>query len=98
MSPDFAPRPRRMNSALWLDEQVEPEPPGIDETVYGKPSGILGFRIFPNPDFNEEARKKWDDDRDLISFSTREKKVTATKVTPVALNCRTRTRRNCSNI
>jgi len=48
---------------LWLDEQVEPEPAGIDETVYGKASGVLGFRLFPNPEFNDEARKKWDGDR-----------------------------------
>jgi len=48
---------------LWLDEQVQPEPAGIDETVYGKPSGVLGFRLFPNPEFNDEARKKWDGDR-----------------------------------
>ena len=48
---------------LWLDEQVQPEPEGIDQTVYGKPSGVLGFRLFPNPEFNDEARKKWDGDR-----------------------------------
>jgi hypothetical protein len=48
---------------LWLDEQVQPEPAGIDETVYGKPSGVLGFRLFPNPEFNDEARKKWNGDR-----------------------------------
>ena len=48
---------------LWLDEQVQPEPEGIDQAVYGKPSGVLGFRLFPNPEFNEEARKKWDGDR-----------------------------------
>ncbi|MGZ4989065.1 MAG: hypothetical protein ACXWBP_13545, partial [Limisphaerales bacterium] len=24
---------------LWLDEEVEPEPAGIDRTVYGRPSG-----------------------------------------------------------
>ena len=48
---------------LWLDQQVEPEPKGIDENIYGKPSGVLGFRIFPNPEFNDEARKKWDGDR-----------------------------------
>ena len=48
---------------LWLDEQAEPEPAGIDETVYGKPSGVLGFRLFPNPEFNDEARKKWDGKR-----------------------------------
>lgn len=48
---------------LMLDEQVTPEPAGIDEKVYGKPSGVLGFRLFPNPEFNEEARKKWDGNR-----------------------------------
>jgi len=48
---------------LWLDEQVHSEPASIDETVYGKASGVLGFRLFPNPDFNDEERKKWDGDR-----------------------------------
>jgi hypothetical protein len=48
---------------LWLDQQVEPEPAGIGEKVYGKPSGLLGFRLFPNPEFNEEARRKWDGNR-----------------------------------
>src|SRR5436190_1643642 len=48
---------------LWLDEQVTPEPAGIDEKVYGKPSGVLGFRLFPNPEFNDDARKKWDGNR-----------------------------------
>ena len=48
---------------LWLDEQVDPEPEGIDVNVYGKPSGVLGFRLFPNPEFNDEAHKKWDGKR-----------------------------------
>jgi hypothetical protein len=48
---------------LFLDEQIEPEPSGINEKIYGKPSGVLGFRLFPNPEFNEEARKKWDGKR-----------------------------------
>lgn len=48
---------------LMLDEQIAPEPPGIDEKVYGKPSGVIGFRLFPNPDFNDEARRKWDGNR-----------------------------------
>jgi hypothetical protein len=48
---------------LCLDEQTAPEPTGIDEKVYGKPSGVLGFRLFPNPEFNNEARRKWDGDR-----------------------------------
>jgi hypothetical protein len=48
---------------LWLDEQVQPEPASIDETVYGKPSGVLGFRLFPNPEFDGNARQKWDGKR-----------------------------------
>jgi len=42
------------------DDPANPEPAGIDTKVYGKPTGILGFRLFPNPEFNAEARKKWD--------------------------------------
>jgi cytochrome c5 len=61
--PGFRPATKPDEFGLWLDEQAEPEPSGIDEKVYGKPSGVLGFRLFPNPEFNEEARKKWDGNR-----------------------------------
>jgi len=61
--PGFRAASKPDEFGLWLDEQVEPEPKGIDETVYGKPSGVLGFRLFSNPEFNDEARKKWDGDR-----------------------------------
>jgi len=30
---------------------------------YGEPSGIVGLRLFPNPDFNEAAAKRWDPQR-----------------------------------
>ena len=29
-------------------------------SYYGEPSGILGLRLFSNPDFDQEAEKKWD--------------------------------------
>ena len=29
-------------------------------SYYGEPSGVLGLRLFPNPDFNEKARAHWD--------------------------------------
>jgi hypothetical protein len=29
-------------------------------TYYGYASGIVGLRLFPNPDFDEAAQKKWD--------------------------------------
>ena len=45
---------------LWIDEAVEPEPTAIDTKVYGRATGIMGFRLFPNPDFDEAAKKKWD--------------------------------------
>jgi hypothetical protein len=48
---------------LWIDEAVEPEPSAIDPKVYGRSSGIMGFRIFDNPEFQGEAVKKWDANR-----------------------------------
>ena len=32
-------------------------------SYYGEPSGIVGLRLFPNPDFDEDARRKWDSER-----------------------------------
>lgn len=47
---------------LWLDQRVaEPEP--FDEEIYGRASGVVGLRLFPNPDFDEEARENWDPER-----------------------------------
>ena len=61
--PGFRAASRPDEFGLWLDGELEPEPAGIDQTVYGKPSGVLGFRLFPNPEFKEEARQKWNGDR-----------------------------------
>jgi hypothetical protein len=32
-------------------------------SYYGYPTGIVGLRLFPNPDFDEAAAKRWDADR-----------------------------------
>ena len=32
-------------------------------SYYGEPSGIVGLRLFPNPDFDAEAAAKWDPKR-----------------------------------
>ena len=29
-------------------------------SYYGEPTGIVGLRLFPNPDFDETARRNWD--------------------------------------
>ncbi|HEY1583777.1 MAG TPA: hypothetical protein VGF73_11835 [Chthoniobacterales bacterium] len=61
--PGFRPATKPDSYGLWLDEKVEAEPAGIDEKIYGKSSGVLGFRLFPNPEFDAAARKKWDGGR-----------------------------------
>jgi hypothetical protein len=32
-------------------------------SYYGEPTGVLGLRLFPNPDFDEKARARWDPER-----------------------------------
>jgi hypothetical protein len=32
-------------------------------SYYGEPTGVVGLRLFPNPDFDEDARKRWDAER-----------------------------------
>jgi len=32
-------------------------------SYYGEPSGIVGLRLFPNPDFDDKARRRWDAER-----------------------------------
>jgi len=32
-------------------------------SYYGEPTGIVGLRLFPNPDFDEQARQRWNSDR-----------------------------------
>ncbi len=43
---------------LWLDEGTQED--GVDPAVYGRPSGVIGLRIYPNPKFDAEARQRWD--------------------------------------
>ena len=43
---------------LWLD--AGPQEAGVDSVVYGRSSGIIGLRIYPNPKFDDTARKRWD--------------------------------------
>ena len=32
-------------------------------SYYGEPTGVLGLRLFPNPDFDDAARARWDPER-----------------------------------
>jgi hypothetical protein len=42
---------------LWLD--VGPVEDGVDPAVYGRSSGIVGLRIYPNPHFDSAAKQRW---------------------------------------
>jgi len=44
---------------LCLDKLVGPPEP-FDEAVYGKATGILGLRLYPNPNFDSKAKAHWD--------------------------------------
>jgi cytochrome c5 len=46
---------------LWLD--TTPQEADVDAAVYGRPTGIVGLRIYPNPKFDDTARKRWNPGR-----------------------------------
>ena len=46
-------------NGLCLDQATTANDP-FDEAVYGRPSGIMGLRLFDNPNFDDEAAERWD--------------------------------------
>jgi cytochrome c5 len=44
-----------------VDQKIAAE--GVDPRVYGRSTGILGLRLFPNPAFDAAARQAWDADK-----------------------------------
>ena len=51
-------------NGLWIDIPTvdEARPPAPPVKIYGKSSGVIGLRLFPNPKF-EQAKAKWDPKR-----------------------------------
>ncbi len=43
---------------LCLDRRTGPKD-GLDEKIYGRASGAMGLRIFPNPKFDAKAKDRW---------------------------------------
>lgn len=41
------------------DRPIDPAAPMPDASVYGYSSGIVGLRLFPNPEFKGRAKSKW---------------------------------------
>jgi len=56
--PDFKTASNPDRHGLWIDEGTEPE--GIDPKVFGRPTGVMGFRLFENPEFTGDAVKRWE--------------------------------------
>ena len=48
---------------LYLDVPEGAPPAGVDPAVYGRSTGILGLRVFPNPQFDARARAHWNPER-----------------------------------
>lgn len=51
---------------LYVDVPREPRydlDSRLDTRTYGRSSGIMGLRLFPNPKFDAAAKAKWDPDR-----------------------------------
>jgi hypothetical protein len=59
--PGFEQASQPNEYGVWLDNG--PQEDGVDPAVYGRPSGIVGLRLYPNPKFDGVARKRWDADR-----------------------------------
>jgi mono/diheme cytochrome c family protein len=51
-------------NGLWIDVPTvdEARPPTPPVNIYGKSSGVIGLRLFPNPKF-DQAKAKWDPKR-----------------------------------
>lgn len=61
--PGFRQAAKADEFGVWLDERVEPPPAEVPEAVFGRSTGVMGFRLFPNPDFDDAARRRWDAER-----------------------------------
>src|SRR6185436_5172497 len=51
---------------LFIDVPKDPKyefDSRIDVYTYGRSTGVMGLRLFPNPNFNEAAKAKWDSKR-----------------------------------
>jgi processive rubber oxygenase RoxA-like protein len=45
---------------LFIRQPEDATAPQPDPKIYGRSSGIVGLRLFPNPKFDEKAQKHWD--------------------------------------
>jgi hypothetical protein len=73
--PGFAQATKPDEFGLWLDVRDGTSDPAYSTNygeafpkdqflrTYGRASGVVGLRLFPNPDFDDAARQRWDGQR-----------------------------------
>lgn len=59
--PGYAQAAQPDQYGLWLDQG--PQEQGVDANVYGRSSGVIGLRIYPNPKFDAAAQRAWNPQR-----------------------------------
>jgi hypothetical protein len=67
--PGFAKPAAPDEYGLCLDRRTAASDP-LDPKIYGRASGVLGLRLFPNPNFKGEAKKKWTEAMKSDAFYT----------------------------
>ena len=55
--PGFTSASKPDEYGLWIDEG--PQEAGVDPRVYGRPTGIIGLRLYRNPKFDATAAARW---------------------------------------
>src|SRR5687768_2266510 len=55
-APDTRKAERPDEFGLWIDEPASPDGYQPNPAVYGRSSGVVGLRLFPNPKFDDAAR------------------------------------------
>jgi hypothetical protein len=59
--PGYTQAARPDQYGLWLDPG--PQEPAVDPNIYGRSSGVIGLRIYPNPKFDAAAQRAWNPQR-----------------------------------
>ena len=52
--------PEKDEFGLFLEPPKDPLAPKPHEEIYGRSSGVIGLRLFKNPNFNANAGARWD--------------------------------------
>lgn len=60
---EYLSRPGFDETSLSAEERTLLALKKKGEEIWGRPSGVVGLRLFKNPDFGPEARAKWNADR-----------------------------------